>query len=59
MILHSLMLKFTNRLEQNDADHYCQSDIISDLKSFRLCPTRSMALQCDLSAGKLKFVILV
>ena len=26
-------LKFTNRLKQNDADRYCQSDVISDFKS--------------------------
>ena len=37
-------------LEQSNADHYHQSDIISDCKSFQMFLARSIALQCGLSA---------
>ena len=52
-------LKFTDALEQSDADHYRQSDIISDFKSFQMFLARSIALQCGLSAGKLKLVVIL
>ena len=48
-----LSFEFTDRFKQNDADRYRQSDIISDFKPLRMCLTRSIALQCGLSAGKL------
>ena len=52
------LLKFTNHLQQN-TDHYHQSDIISDFIFFQMCLTRSIALQCGLSAGKLKLVVIL
>ena len=46
-------------LEQSDADHHRQSDIISDFKSVQMFLARSIALQCGLSAGKLKIVVIL
>ena len=46
-------------LERSDADHYRQSDIISDFKFFQMFLARSIALQCGLPAGKLKLVMIL
>ena len=40
-------------------DCYHQSDIISEFKSFQMCLTRNITLQCGLSEGKLKLVVSV
>ena len=46
-------LKLTDRLQQNDADHFLQ---ISDVKTLLL---RSIVLQCGLSASILKLVMIL
>ena len=46
---HSLSFEVYRCLKQSNVDHYHQSDIISDFKSFQMFLT-SIALQCGLSA---------
>ena len=56
MLLHNLSYEVYRLPQTKQCDH--QSDIISDFKSFRMCLPKSVALQCDLSAGKLKLAVI-
>ena len=54
--MQSFPLKITYHLEQSNADSYCQSDIVSHFKT-AVVPTGSITLQCVLSAGKQRFLV--
>ena len=52
-------LKFTNHLERSNADGYCQSNIVFDFNTARMCPTGSITTQCSLSGGKQKLTVIL
>ena len=41
----TIFLKFTDQLEQNNVDHYCQAYIVSDFKTAPMCLAGSITLQ--------------
>ena len=55
----SFPLKFTDHLEQSNADRYRQSDIVFDFNTDRMCPTGSITMQCGLSGGKQKLTVIL
>ena len=53
----SFPLKTDSHLELSNADRYCQNDIVFDFNTARMCPTRSITMQCGLSGGKQKLTV--
>ena len=58
-LTQSFPLKFTDRFEWSNADCYCWSDIVFELKTACISLRGSITMQCGLSAGEQKLTLIL
>ena len=58
-MMQSFPLKFTDHLKRSNADRYHQSSIVFDFNTVCMCLTGSITVQCGLSGGKQKLIVIL